>query len=61
MEQEEQPEPPRDPVNFPPLREPNTEKRRSTLRPRHFGQATAAEADVTSFSNSAAHAAQRNS
>ena len=59
--QEEQPEPPFEPVNLPPLFEPKTENRRSSFRPRHFGHATVPAAAVTSFSNSAAHFAQRNS
>jgi hypothetical protein len=59
--QEEQPAPPLEPVNFPPLLEPKTENRRSTLRLRHAGQVTARAEAVTRRSNSAAHFAQRNS
>jgi len=61
LAQEEHPEPPFDPVNFPPLLDPKTENFLSTLRLRHFGQDTAAAPPLTSFSNSARHFAQRNS
>jgi hypothetical protein len=52
FEQEPQPPPPCDGVNFPPLFEPKTENFFTTFFPRHDGQETAVAAPLASRSNS---------
>lgn len=61
MAQEEQPLPPFEDVNFPPLFEPKTENLRSTLAERQEAQETFVAAPDTSFSNSWPQRLQRNS
>jgi hypothetical protein len=51
FEQEPQPAPPCDEVNFPPLLEPKTENRFTTFFPPQAGQLTAAAAPLMSRSN----------
>ena len=61
FEQEVQPPPPCDGVNFPPLLEPKTENFFVTFLPPHDGHGTLVEAAPTSRSNSLPQRAQTNS
>ena len=61
FEQELQPPPPFDGVNFPPLLEPKTENFFVTFLPPHEGQDTLTEAPLTNRSNSRPQRAQANS